>query len=276
MTLKPSQIDAYLKRIGLSTAPPATIAGLHLLQDHHMRHVPFENLNVLLGRPIDLSPGALFDKIVMQGRGGYCFEVNTLFAELLRATGFEPVPMMARVWLGDPVDVPPRTHISHRVAIGGLDWVTDVGFGGRAARVPLRLEDAIPVEDGDGHVRIIRDPIFGYRVQREIDGVWTQQYSFHPARAYPLDVSMGNHWTEHHESSKFRKSLGVGLFTEVGRRSFYGGVLRRRGENFEPRNVRGLTQTLDVLETDFGLALTLTQAERTRLAQFVESDRAPR
>jgi len=249
MTLKPSQIDAYLKRIGLSTAPPATIAGLHLLQDHHMRHVPFENLNVLLGRPIDLSPGALL---------------------------FEPVPMMARVWLGDPVDVPPRTHISHRVAIGGLDWVTDVGFGGRAARVPLRLEDAIPVEDGDGHVRIIRDPIFGYRVQREIDGVWTQQYSFHPARAYPLDVSMGNHWTEYHESSKFRKSLGVGLFTEVGRRSFYGGVLRRRGENFEPRNVRGLTQTLDVLETDFGLALTLTQAERTRLAQFVESDRAPR
>ena len=93
----PMRVSDTLSRIGLETLPPPNLAGLHLLQDHYMRHVPFENLNVLLGRPLDLSIAALFEKIVSQKRGGYCFELNSLYGALLKEAGFEPVPMMARV-----------------------------------------------------------------------------------------------------------------------------------------------------------------------------------
>ena len=147
-------ISDYLSRIGLDAVPPPTLDGLHLLQDHHMRHVPFENLDVLLRRPLKLTPDALFEKIVGGRRGGYCFELNTLYAALLAEAGFAPVPMLARVWLRDPIETPPRTHLVYRVNMDGQDWISDVGFGGRAARVPLKIEDGYELDDGDGRIRI--------------------------------------------------------------------------------------------------------------------------
>jgi len=114
----------YLARIGLQTKPQADLAGLRLLQDHHMRYVPFENLDVVLGRPLNLSRKALFEKIVTHSRGGYCFELNTLYASLLEEIGFAPIPMLARVWLRDPPETPPRTHLVYRVKIDGVDWIS--------------------------------------------------------------------------------------------------------------------------------------------------------
>ena len=149
-----------------------------------MRHVPFENLNVLLGRPLDLTPSALFGKIVERKRGGYCFELNTLYAYLLSQAGFAPVPMMARVWLRDPPETPPRTHLVNRVAIEGEDWISDVGFGGRAARAPLKIEDGYEVDDGDGRIRILADAQFGYRISRFQDGVWSDQYTVETEAAH--------------------------------------------------------------------------------------------
>lgn len=262
-------VNAMLGRIGLSDTPHPTVEGLRRLQDHHMRAVPFENLDILLGRPLDLSPDALFEKIVIQRRGGYCFELNTLYGALLRALCFDPIPMLGRVWLRDPAEVPPRTHLMNRVRIDGVDWVSDVGFGGRASRVPLRLDDPTPIEDGDGYIRIIPDARFGYLVQRQNDSRgWDAQYSFQTAPAHMSDILTGHHWTERHPDSHFRHGLGVGLFTPNGRSSFYAGILRRRGDDIAPREVKGLEPALAILETDFGLSLQLTNADRTQLARF--------
>ncbi len=262
-------ISAYLSRIGLQTLPLPNLNGLHLLQDHHMRHVPFENLNVLLGRPLDLTPDALFEKVVTDKRGGYCFELNTLYAYLLSEAGFTPVPMMARVWLRDPLETPPRTHLVNRVNIAGEDWISDVGFGGRAARVPLKIEDGYEVDDGDGRIRIQADVDFGYRISRLQDGGWSDQYTVETEAAHKADILSGNHWTEARPQSQFRLGVGVGLFTEEGRTSFYGGVLTRRGQASCSQEISGLVPTLDVLKSEFGLELTLTGAERARLSRFV-------
>lgn len=261
-------VSAYLSRIGLDEMPPSTLEGLRVLQDHHMRHIPFENLDVLIGRKLKLSPKALFEKVVSRRRGGYCFELNTLYAKLLYIAGFEPVPMLARVWLRDPVDVPPRTHLVHRVEIDGQIWVTDVGFGGRAARVPLNMGDASPIEDGDGPVRIISDPEFGYRVQRFQGEKWSNQYSVEFTPAHWFDILCGNHWTENSPESHFRHGIGVGLFTPCGRTSFYGGVLTHRGKVTKTQNINGVSATLDVLRREFGLDLNFTQNEVMRLSQF--------
>lgn len=263
------KVQSYLSRIGLPELPPATLYGLHHLQDHHMRHVPFENLDVLLGRSLDLSHEGLFDKIVRRKRGGYCFELNTLYAWLLSQAGFDPVPMMARVWLREPKDTPPRTHLVYRVEIDGQVWVTDVGFGGRAARVPLNMNDTASVEDGDGPVRIIPDAVFGYRVQRFQDGAWSNQYSVEFEPAHPADILCGNHWTETHPGSHFRHGIGVGLFTETGRTSFYNKILTYRGKDTFSKEISGLTAAQDVLRNEFGLVLDLTTEETARLEQFV-------
>jgi len=262
------RLSKYLERIGLSGAPPPTLDGLRLLQDHHMRHVPFENLDILLERPLNLLPEALFDKIVTRRRGGYCFELNTLYAQLLGEIGFDPVPMMARVWLRDPIDPPPRTHLVNRVKIDSEDWISDIGFGGRAARVPLKIEDGYEVDDGDGRIRIIADADFGYRVQRFLEGVWSNQYTVETVPAHMSDILAGNHWTENHPSSHFRLGLGVGLFTEAGRTSFYGGILTHRGRETTTQAVSGLETVIPLLEQSFSLKLNLTSKERERLKDF--------
>jgi len=263
------QISDYLNRIGLSAAPPPSLDGLQRLQIHHMRHVPFENLDILLGRPLNLSPDALFNKIVTRRRGGYCFELNRLYAHLLSGAGFNPVPMMARVWLRDPREVPPRTHLVNRVNIGGADWISDVGFGGRAARVPLKIEDGYELDDGDGPIRIIADELFGYRVQRFQEKNWSDQYTVETAPAHMSDILAGNHWTENHPTSHFRHAIGVGLFTRQGRTSFYGNVLTDRGSETKTQPVTGLASTVELLEQRFGLKLNMSAEERARLAGFL-------
>lgn len=255
----------YLLRIGLQKAPQLGLVGLHQLQDHHMRHIPFENLDVVLGRPLNLSREALFQKIVTQGRGGYCFELNTLYAALLEEIGFSPVPMLARVWLRDPPETPPRTHLVYRVKIDEMDWISDVGFGGRAARVPLKIEHGYEIDDGDGRIRILRDPRFGYCISRFQDGVWSDQYSVETTPAHMADILSGNHWTENHPSSHFKQGIGVGLFTITGRTSFYDGIFRQRGTDYPDQVITGLENTLDILKSQFGLDLKLTSTERERL-----------
>lgn len=258
-------LSEYLGRIGLQAKPEADLIGLHLLQDYHMRHVPFENLDVLLRRPLDLTPDALFEKIVSRGRGGYCFELNTLYASLLKQVGFDPVPMLARVWLRDPPETPPRTHLVNRVTIDGEDWISDVGFGGRAARVPLKIVDGYEVDDSDGRIRIVNDERFGYRISRLQDGLWSDQYTVEIEAAHMSDILSGNHWTENHPGSHFRNGIGVGLFTDDGRTSFYEGVLTYRGRETHSQKIVGVDASLEVLKTQFGLDLNLTLEEREHL-----------
>jgi len=261
-------ITEYLSRIGLDSIPPQTVQGLEVLQDYHMRHVPFENLNVLLGRPLNLTPEALFEKIVRRNRGGYCFELNTLYASLLSEIGFEPVPMLARVWLRNPAETPPRTHLVYRVNIDGQDWISDIGFGGRAARRPLKIMDGYEIDDGDGRIRVSEDANFGYRISRYQDGAWADQYTVETQAAHHADILSGNHWTENHPASHFRLGIGVGLFTRDGRTSFYDGVLTHRGKETQTEKIESLEGALAVLKSKFKLNLNLNSAEHDRLAEL--------
>src|SRR6185369_9612361 len=132
-------VDAYLARIGYSGPRVPTLPVLHALTAAHTQTIPFENLDVLLGRPIDLQPDAIFDKLVRRRRGGYCFEQNGLFLHALEALGFRVRPLSARVRLDRPRDyTPPRTHMFLRVEIAGESWLTDVGVGGLSLTSALR------------------------------------------------------------------------------------------------------------------------------------------
>jgi N-hydroxyarylamine O-acetyltransferase len=259
-------VSAYLRRLGLDTPPRATLDGLRLLQRAHVESVPFENLDVFLGRPLSLEPDDLFDKVVVRRRGGYCFELNALFGRLLAALGFEAVPHLARVWLRDPPEPPPRTHLTHCVALDGRRYLTDVGFGASTPRLPLDIGSGEPIDDGDGPIRVRPDPSFGLMLQRWTDGRWANQYSFEDVPALAIDVRVSNHFVETHPSSHFRAARYVGLFTPHGRDGLADAqYTRRRDGMLDERTVPLGPEWRRLVADRFGLALDLTDAETARL-----------
>jgi len=127
--METSKVNQYLQRIKLNNCA-TDFNGLKKLQQHHLLNIPFENLNVVVGRPIHIDHDSLYRKIVQSKRGGYCFELNTIYAELLSALGFKTKPVLGRVWLRNPEKIPARNHLAHLVELNGEIFVTDVGFGG--------------------------------------------------------------------------------------------------------------------------------------------------
>ncbi|MBS0409323.1 MAG: arylamine N-acetyltransferase [Proteobacteria bacterium] len=138
-------LEAYFARIGYAEAAEPTFAALATLQRLHPAAIPFETIDVWLGRTVDLSPAAVDAKLIVGRRGGYCFEHNSLFLRVLRAMGFAAEPLIARSrWGRSPDDVQARTHMALRVWVEGEPWLADVGFGGCMQTAPLRLDERGP------------------------------------------------------------------------------------------------------------------------------------
>ncbi|WP_326566530.1 arylamine N-acetyltransferase [Amycolatopsis rhabdoformis] len=150
-------VDAYLARLDLALPAEADLATLRQLQERHLERVPFENLSVHLGEPIELTEDALFDKIVRRRRGGFCYELNGLFAALLRELGFDAALHGAQVFTGEGVPGPPLDHVAVVVTLEGEQWLVDVGFG-RFSRGPLRLAAVEVQRDLDGEFLFLDAP----------------------------------------------------------------------------------------------------------------------
>jgi N-hydroxyarylamine O-acetyltransferase len=198
-------LEAYLARIGHPGSPgelDPTGETLFALHRAHVLSIPFENLDILLGRPIRLDIESLQAKLVRGRRGGYCFEQNALFAAVLEHLGFEVTRLAARVRMGDDRSTP-RTHMILAVDIGGARWLADVGFGGDTLLDPIRFGDDEPVEQGawsfqlvaeDDDVRVLR----GLRAD-----VWIDLYAFTEEPQLPVDYEVGNHYTSTWPRSPF-------------------------------------------------------------------------
>lgn len=198
-----AELAAYFDRIGFSGPTAATSETITALQSAHRRAIPFENLDIPLGRGIDLGPEAIFAKLVTARRGGYCFEQNALFLRVLRALGFTARPLLGRVWLSaTPDKVPARGHALILVEARGQDWISDVGFGGGIAPL-LPLAEA-EVTDGDGVTySLARDPEHGWMLRRN----GAPQYSFTEARVWPADLVQANHYTATSPLSRFTQVI---------------------------------------------------------------------
>lgn len=167
---------AYLVRIGYRGRVPPTLSTLRALHRQHLLQVPFENLDIHLGRPIVLDEAAFFDKIVTRRRGGFCYELNGLFAWLLERLGFAVTRLSARVTSGDRAG-PEFDHLALLVQVAGERWLVDVGFG-QSFVEPLRLERALLQEQADHAYRLIEEPSGWVMSERAADGVWSERYRF--------------------------------------------------------------------------------------------------
>lgn len=146
----------YLGRIRYShgidlDAPEPSLPLLCALHQAHLLAVPFENLSIHYGQPITLGDEALYDKIVRRRRGGFCYELNGLFAWLLRRLGFRVSLLSAEVAQSSGGFSPAFDHLTLRVHdLEGADWLADVGFGD-SFRQPLRLRSDVEQDGGDGY-----------------------------------------------------------------------------------------------------------------------------
>ncbi|MBB4945094.1 N-hydroxyarylamine O-acetyltransferase [Kitasatospora gansuensis] len=218
--LTDEQVAAYLARIGLPRPGRADRAALAELQRAHLEAVPFENLSVRLGEPIVLEPGALVAKITERHRGGFCYELNGAFAELLRALGFRVTLLAARVFGPERIG-PPFDHMALRVDLDGEVWLADVGFG-RFSELPLRLDERGEQADPAGVFTIVPH---GDELDVRQNGA--PQYRL-DQRAYELtDFVPTCWWQATSPDSHFRRSVTCSRLAEGGRITLSGTRLIR-------------------------------------------------
>jgi N-hydroxyarylamine O-acetyltransferase len=217
-SLTPTDLDAYLARTGYTGPREPTLAVLHALTSAHARSIPFENLDVLLGRRIDLEPPALVDKLVRGRRGGYCFEQNGLFLAVLGTFGFTATPLSARVRLDRPADVvPPRTHLLLRVEVDGEPWLTDVGIGAQSLTSAIRFEPDVEQETPHEPRRIVRAGDRWFH-QARLGADWVDIYEFTGETMPFIDRQVGNWYTSTHPDSGFKRRFMVARAGDAGRR----------------------------------------------------------
>jgi len=262
-------LAAYFQRIGYrGRYHQPDLALLSALTAAHTQSIPFENLDVLLGTRISLEPDALFQKLVLEGRGGYCFEQNGLFLQVLQELGFHVTPISARVRLQRPRDfTPPRTHLFLRVELDGESWLTDVGVGGLSLTSPLRL--ATLEEQSTRHEprRLVResDRLFH---QVRFGAEWHDVCEFTLEEMPPIDREVANWFTSAHPNSHFKNRLLVARAAPEGQRlSILNDQFthRERHGTATTRQISSAEELLQVLRVQFGLSFP----SGTRFAGFL-------
>lgn len=209
MSVFTPDLDAYCERIGYSGPRHADLATLRALHLHHVAAVPFENLDVLLGRRISLDPAVIAEKIILRRRGGYCFEQNTLFRTVLAALGFRVTPLLARVRWQVPADVAtPLTHTILRVDLDGGAWLVDVGFGAVGSTGPLDLATAEPQATPHEARRLLPQPD-GLLHQVRHGDTWGDVYRFSLTPPPAVDFEVGNWFSCTHPRAHFTNNLVV-------------------------------------------------------------------
>lgn len=204
-------VDAYLNRLGVARPAAADLATLRHLQERHLATVPFENLSIHLGEPVSLDEDALFDKIVRRRRGGFCYELNGLFAALLRSLGYDVSLHAAQVFRPDGTPGPP---LDHAAIVVSLDeqWLVDVGFG-RFSRHPLRLSGVDAQADPDGEFLLLDAPYGDIDVLRDGKPQYRLERRPRPLTAF---VPMA-WWQSTSPESHFTRSLTCSRPTSQGR-----------------------------------------------------------
>lgn len=260
-------LDGYLARIDWHGPRESTFTTLAGVLRAHMTHIPFENLDVLLGRGIRIDPDSVYAKLVTAHRGGYCFEHGILLESALIRLGFEPVVHTARVVLIRPRSEAPLTHMFLTVQIDDRRYVLDPGFGGLAPLVPVPLAAARVCEGRDVH-RFVEHG-HEWVLETEVNGAWTPMWSSTLEPAEPVDFVMGNHFVSTFPMSPFVTTLMLRAITPRGRVSVANRAMTRRHEGREEKQViESRAELRTILKEDFGF--DLPEVERLQVPAVSE------
>jgi arylamine N-acetyltransferase len=251
-------LNGYFDRINYRGVAEPNLDVLQDLVTAHTQTIPFENLDPMMGVPVDdLSPEALTDKLVHRRRGGYCYEVNGLMGYVLGQIGFRVRRLASRViWMLPPhAPLPAQTHTVLAVRFPGSQgaYLVDVGFGGQTPTSPLRLETG-SVQQTTHEPYRLEDRGDGLVLQALIRGEWVPLYEFSTWTQPDIDRKVGSWFVSTHPSSHFVTSLTAARVTEGGRLNLAGRNLAiHRADASEKVWLDDAAAVVDILGDLFGI-----------------------
>lgn len=249
-------LDAYSRRIGYEGAREPTLEALRAIVVRHTEAIAFENLNPLLGWPVRLDLQSLQQKMVRDGRGGYCFEQNLLLAHALAALGFRVSGLAARVlWNAPEGAVTARTHMLLRVDLD-TTHVVDVGFGGGTLTGVLRLEPDTEQVTPHEPFRLVRAGE-EFVMQTKLGGSWAALYRFGLQAQLLPDYEITNWYLSNHPNSRFVTGLMAARATPDRRFALRNNELavHHRDGRTERRTLMTAGELRETLEREFCLTV---------------------
>ena len=250
-------VKKYLERIGIDFIPEPTADNLALIQKAHLQNVPYETCDISLRNIVpSMSLEDIYQKIVLQKRGGYCFELNGALAWLLRNLGYHVKESFGRWHFSEENPVPPPRHRVIQVYLENETYIVDAGVGRPTALTPLLLRFNVEQERNGMIFRVKADPVLGYAVQIQTPEGFHNFYSFQDKIDMPQDFIYVNYYLATHPDSIFRKKLMVNLPAHDGRRSIYledGVYVFRADGRQEYIQTDNIARLKEILEENFNI-----------------------
>jgi len=242
----------YLARIGFEGEERADVATLSQMMRCQLFTVPFENLDVQAKKIVSLVPEDIVTKILYRQRGGYCYEVNGLFAMALQALNIPYIFVAAR-----PMFYPvrrPKTHMAVVAQIDGENWLCDLGFGSYGIRAPMRLSALDEAQQQDFDLfKLTKTSEREYLLQAWVEGDWANQYGFDLSPQEWIDFMPANYLNSTHPDAIFVQKLLIVLHNPVGRKILLGDSLKVVEQHrTEKKSIASVDMT-QILAEHFGL-----------------------
>lgn len=248
-----ANLEAYLKRINYAGSIAPTLETLEMVHRLHPAAIPFENLDPLMERPVRLGLSDLEQKLIVERRGGYCFEHNLLLKAVLETMDFSVTPLAAGVlWTHEEGYEPAAlSHMALLVDLGGVPYLADVGFGGQVMTAPLKLRAGLEQQTPNERYRLTGgEPV--WQLDSEIAGEWKPLYRFElTPRSFDDFVAMNDP-----AMALFRDDLAAARVEGPKRLALHNARLRtHEGGETTTRMLTNLLEIREVLTNMFGIQL---------------------
>jgi N-hydroxyarylamine O-acetyltransferase len=246
---------SYLQRLGYDAPPAPTLRTLRELQLRHVCTFAFESVATLLHAPVPIDLASVEQKVLFDGRGGYCYELNQMFLALLQELGFDARGITGRVVMGGPPDArTARTHRLSLVTLDGVRYISDVGFGGMVPTSPLQLDNEAPQATAHEPYRLSLSE-GSYTLWAQVAGEWRGLYVFDLQVQSRIDYEVGNWYVCTHPDSPFLGQLKVALIGPGLRRTLNNAhyAIHYLDRPSEKRVLEDVDQLLELLQGSFGI-----------------------
>jgi N-hydroxyarylamine O-acetyltransferase len=247
-------LEKYFDRIGYIGNSDKDIATLTDITRCQLFSVPFENLDVQAGKIVSLVPEEIVEKILMRRRGGYCYEVNGIFAMALQELGV-PYKFVAARPMTYSVRRP-KTHMAVVAEVEGEEWLFDLGFGSSGIRAPMRLDEVdIEIRQDADKYMLSKSSNREYLLKALVDGQWAAQYEFDLYLQEWIDFVPANYLNSTHPDSIFVQKLLVVLHNPKGREILCDDTLKSIVNGEITQQVISMENRASILAARFGLVV---------------------
>ncbi len=246
-------VGKFFERIGLSpdTKIEKTLEFLNLVQYSCVTNICYENLDILDRKPLSMNFDDIYRKIVVNGRGGYCFEVNGLLSYMLMEMGFEVTEHFARFLRGES-EIPMRRHRVCVVKCGNEKYMCDIGIGQSAPKYPVCLKEGEIQKQFGEEYKFEYNQELGWILKDFHKQAWRDFISFTPEKQYPVDFVQPTFYCENHPDSIFIKNIMMSIKTKDGRKTldgrcfkvFEGDSIKTIEENVSDKRLNELMSTV--------------------------------